>query len=65
MLREHLGGLSRMGLDAVESVAYLGCAFLNAMLEEAPGVRAELTQQLERFIRGKSQTTGGWQQKSG
>jgi hypothetical protein len=52
VLREYLVGLTRMGLDTVESVAYLSCAFLNAMLEEAPGVRAELTNQLERFIRG-------------
>jgi len=52
VLREYMVGLSRMGLDTVESVAYLSCAFLNAMLEEAPGVRAELTNQLERFIRG-------------
>jgi len=52
VLREYLVGLSRMGLDTVESVAYLSCAFLNAMLEEAPAVRAELTSQLERFIRG-------------
>ena len=43
---------NRLGLDAVESVAYLSCAFLNAMLEEAPRVRAELTHQLERFIGG-------------
>ena len=57
VLREHLGELSGMGLDVVESVAYLGCAFLNAMLEEAPGVKAELTQQLERFVRGKSLET--------
>jgi len=52
VLREYLVGLSRMGLDTVESVAYLSCAFLNALLEEAPSVRAELTSQLERFIRG-------------
>jgi len=52
VLREYLVGLHRMGLDTVESVAYLSCAFLNAMLEEAPRVRAELTNQLERFIRG-------------
>ena len=57
VLRENLGELSRMGLDVVESVAYLGCAFLNAMLEEAPGVKAELTQQVERFIRGKDLDT--------
>jgi hypothetical protein len=57
VLREYLVGLSRMGLDTVESVAYLSCAFLNAMLEEAPGVRAELTQELERFIRGGAPET--------
>lgn len=38
VLREYLGGLSRMGRDTV--------AFLNALLEEAPAVRAELTHQL-------------------
>ena len=57
VLREYLVGLSRMGLDTVESVAYLSCAFLNAMLEEAPAVRAELTSQLERFIRGGAPET--------
>jgi hypothetical protein len=50
VLREYLGGLSRMGLDTVESATYLSCAFLNALLEEAPSVRAELAHQLERFI---------------
>lgn len=54
VLRQYLGGLSRMGLDTVESATYLSCAFLNAMLEEAPAVRAELTQQLERFIGGQT-----------
>jgi hypothetical protein len=57
VLREYLLDLSRMGLDTVESVAYLGCVFLNAMLEEAPGVRAELTHQLERFLRGRELET--------
>jgi hypothetical protein len=57
VLREYLVGLSRMGLDTVESVAYLSCAFLNALLEEAPAVRAELTSQLERFIRGEAPET--------
>ena len=57
VLREYLVDLNRMGLDTLESVAYLGCAFLNAMLEEAPGVRAELTHQLERFLRGKELET--------
>jgi hypothetical protein len=52
VLREHLGGLNRLGLDTVESATYLSCAFLNALLEEAPAVRGELTQQLERFLRG-------------
>ena len=54
VLREYMVGLSRLGLDTVESVAYLSCAFLNAMLEEAPGVRAELANRLEQFIRGES-----------
>jgi hypothetical protein len=54
VLREHLVGLTRMGLDTVESVAYLSCAFLNAMLEEAPAVRVELTRQLDRLIRARS-----------
>lgn len=57
VLREYLGGLSRMGLDTVESATYLSCAFLNALLEEAPAVRAELTHQLERFIGGERLTT--------
>jgi hypothetical protein len=50
VLREYLGGLSRMGLDTVESATYLSCAFLNALLEEAPSVRAELSHRLEQFI---------------
>ena len=57
VLREYLGGLSRMGLDTVESATYLSCAFLNALLEEAPSVRAELTHRLERFIGGHGRTT--------
>jgi len=57
VLREYLGGLSRMGLDTVESATYLSCAFLNALLEEAPSVRAELTHRLERFIGGPGTTT--------
>ena len=57
VLREYLGGLSRMGLDTVESATYLSCAFLNALLEEAPSVRAELTHRLERFIGGRSPAT--------
>jgi hypothetical protein len=52
VLREYLGGLNRMGLDTVESATYLSCAFLNALLEEAPAVRVELSHQLERFIGG-------------
>jgi hypothetical protein len=56
VLREYLGGLSRMGLDTVESATYLSCAFLNALLEEAPSVRAELTHRLERFIGGPGLT---------
>ena len=56
VLREYLGGLSRMGLDTVESATYLSCAFLNALLEEAPSVRAELTHRLERFIGGHDRT---------
>jgi hypothetical protein len=56
VLREYLGGLSRMGLDTVESATYLSCAFLNALLEEAPSVRAELTHRLERFIGGPGST---------
>ena len=47
-----------MGFDTVESAAYLSCAFLNALLEEAPAVKAELTQQLERFIRGTDASAG-------
>jgi hypothetical protein len=56
VLREYLGGLHRLGFDTVESATYLSCAFLNALLEEAPAMRGELTQQLERFLRGRSPT---------
>jgi hypothetical protein len=59
VLREYLGGLNRMGLDTVESATYLSCAFLNAMLEEAPAVRAELSSQLERFLRNRGAAPAG------
>jgi len=40
-----------MGLDTVESATYLSCAFLNALLEEAPAVMVELTPPASPFLR--------------
>jgi|SRR5437868_1303931 len=51
VLREFLGGLHQMGLDTVESATYLSCAFLNALLEEAPAVMVELDPSASPFLR--------------
>lgn len=59
VLREYLGGLQHLGLDTVESATYLSCAFLNALLEEAPAVMVELTPPTSPFLRRRTRAARG------
>jgi hypothetical protein len=48
-----------MGFDTVESATYLSCAFLNALLEEAPAVMVELSPPASPFLRRRPRAARG------